>query len=68
MDNGTQSCLTIERISQGGYLVVAWNGEQFPREMLLAATTIDEALRFIREKMLPISLGTIGAEHVKFDR
>lgn len=54
MDNGSQSMLTLHRLSQGGYIVTKWEGSSSPTDHLLAATTIDEALKFIREKMLPI--------------
>ena len=54
MDNGSQSVLTIERPSQGGYLITRWEGSHSPREILFAASKIDEALNFIRDKMLPI--------------
>lgn len=54
MDNGTQTILMIERISQGGYLVTKWEGGSMPRDLMIATTTIDEALKFIRDKMLPI--------------
>lgn len=54
MDNGSQHSLTLVRLPQGGYLVQdayqpdRFNGHHF------ACTTIDEALKFMRDKVSPI--------------
>ena len=49
MNNGTQTTLTIQRISQGGYLVWPCAGVHDFREPIFACTTIDEALEFMRD-------------------
>lgn len=54
MDNGSQSTLTIQRLPQGGYLVQdSYRRDDFSQQHF-ACTTIDEALKFIRDKITPI--------------
>jgi hypothetical protein len=54
MDNGTQYSLTLVRLPQGGYLVQdPYRRDEFCQQHL-ACTTIDEALKFMRDKILPI--------------
>lgn len=54
MDNGSQSVLTIQRLPQGGYVVQdGYRPDDFTQQRF-ACTTIDEALKFIRDKITPI--------------
>ena len=62
MDNGSQNTLTIERLAHGGFVITRWGGGSMPTESLCATTTIDEALRFIREKMQRITLEGLGGQ------
>lgn len=58
MDNGTQISLTLERMKEGGFLVTdAWRSNNAGMIMTLhfASTTIDEALKFMRDKVQPIT-------------
>lgn len=57
MDNGSQTTMTIDRMPEGGYLVVSGYGrDDFagPRRPVFACTDIDAALAFIRDKVKPI--------------
>ncbi len=57
MDNGSQFSMTLERMPQGGYVVLdgrsdrdsmgGFRGPQF------ASTSIDDALKFMRDKIKP---------------
>jgi hypothetical protein len=56
MDNGSQVGMTLRRMPQGGFLVIG-EGDEYRgmmREFHFASTTIDEALRFMRDKLNPI--------------
>ncbi len=54
MDNGSQTALSLMRLSHGGYLVAdAYKPDHWVSQHA-AFTTIDEALAFIRNAMLPI--------------
>lgn len=54
MDNGSQFSLTLVRLPDGGYLVQ----DPYRRDNLcmqhFACSTIDEALKFMRDKIFPI--------------
>jgi len=53
MDN-IKVCLEIRKIGDGGYLVAdARCREPSLRDMLLASSTIDEALKYIKASMEP---------------
>lgn len=54
MDNGSQSELTIQRLPQGGFIVQAGYRPGDFTQQHFACTTIDEALKFIRDKISPI--------------
>ncbi len=62
MDNGSKSELAIHRMPQGGFVVVdahpLFYSDEFSRgrmtEYHFASTSIDEALKFIRDKIKPI--------------
>lgn len=54
MDNGTQRSLTLRRLPEGGFVVC---DEYRPHEFTVehfASTSIDEALKFMRDKINPI--------------
>jgi hypothetical protein len=54
MDNGSQSALTLVRLPQGGFVVQdAYQPDRFNSQHF-CCTTIDEALKFLRDKMTPI--------------
>lgn len=55
MEKGPYFALAIQRMPEGGYLVVddPLYGSGDIRRFYYAATTIDEALRFIRNKLAP---------------
>ncbi len=54
MDNGTQDQLALVRLPQGGYVVQdAYQPDRFNSQHF-ASTSIDEALKFMRDKILPI--------------
>lgn len=56
MDNGSQTDLQIRRMPNGGYVVMdGWTSDpgRF-RDLLFAATDVDVALKFIRDKIVPI--------------
>ena len=58
MDKGSQPTMFIARMSEGGFTVSApGHGTVF------AATTIDEALRFIRDKVSPVVTDQAPARH-----
>lgn len=58
MENGSQFNLQLMRLPQGGFMVTdgSFPGEdQYRmRQFHFASTTIDEALKFMRDKMQPI--------------
>lgn len=54
MDNGTQFQLALVRLPQGGYIVQdAYQPDRFNSQHF-ASTSIDEALKFMRDKIMPI--------------
>lgn len=68
MDNGSQFALTLVRMSNGGYVVQdSYLGERnFPTLQHFACTTIDEALKFMRDKLAPVG-ATIGNDPALLD-
>lgn len=55
MDKGTQSELHLRRLSEGGYVVRDGNfGDGRYCSDLFASRDIDEALKFIRDMIVPI--------------
>lgn len=54
MDKGTQNALTLVRLPSGGYVVQgAFQPDRFNSQHF-ACTTIDEALKFMRDAIFPI--------------
>lgn len=54
MDNGVKDELTLRRLPHGGFVVCdAYRPNEWTTE-LLASTSIDEALQFMRDKINPI--------------
>ncbi len=58
MDKGTQTELMLRRLPDGGYLVAKIGGQFDVTLYLYAATTIDEALKYMRDLIEPVG----GAE------
>lgn len=55
MDNGSQFALTLMRLSSGGYVVQdIYYGDGRMTGQHFACTTIDEALKFMRDAIYPI--------------
>lgn len=56
MDNGSQHSLTLVRLSQGGYIVqdAYISGSGMLTQHHFATDDIDDALKFMREKIFPI--------------
>jgi hypothetical protein len=55
VDKGSLKSLQLDRLSEGGYLVSVGNREdQFGRQFLFAATSLDDALKFMRDIIHPI--------------
>lgn len=55
MDKGSQHSLMLTRLQHGGYVVK--NGEIEPgmyRSEVFASSSIDEALQFMRDAILPV--------------
>lgn len=61
-DNGTQMELTLRRMREGGYLVSLPSHSSLD-PFTFSATSIDEALEYMRAQMLPI-----GPEHSKSEQ
>ncbi len=59
-ENKGASAFVVMAVRDGGYIVHKYNDDYRPEcaveECVLAATTLDEALRYIRKKMLPDEL------------
>lgn len=55
MDNGSQSALALIRCPQGGYLVTDMWSDGTVRTYQFAATSIDDALKYMRDKVAPIA-------------
>lgn len=57
MDNGSQDAMTLMRMPSGGFLVIQGrprDGFDSYAGPVFASTTIDESLKFIRDKVKPI--------------
>jgi hypothetical protein len=55
MDNGTKDSLTLIRMPRGGFVVTDGHNEPgYMRQDHFASTSIDEALKFMRDAILPI--------------
>ena len=58
MDNGTRLTLSLMRLPEGGYVVQdTWYGLDHGRTIVqhFASTSIDDALKFMRDKILSIA-------------
>jgi hypothetical protein len=55
MDKGSKHSLRIDRMKHGGFVVLDGCGAEFgPRDPLYASTTIEEALKFIKDAVKPV--------------
>jgi hypothetical protein len=58
MDNGSQDAMTLMRMPSGGFLVMQGRGGRDDYGSysgpVFASTTIDESLKFMRDKVKPI--------------
>jgi len=65
MDKGSQVALTLERTMHGGFLVSVPPPYQGVVQYVFSCTTIDEALKFMRDAINPIppQSGTLKGCH-----
>lgn len=61
MDNGSQSEMTLERLQYGGFIVKSGHREPGAyNAAIYAATSIDDALKFMRAAIAPVGGPSAG--------